>query len=853
MDDEKKCREDDRKLEIAEGNKSISDAKQDANSAVNQPDKPSNAGTSGALADMTDNLTDKKDKGGIVNLNDPTGKEAVGLPDQKGIDQRGNKLSVTPQKTEAGITDKRGDGTGSKSKDDTVSNAKLPVKTEDKTKLPDKTEDKTKLPDKTEDKTKLPDKTEDKTKLPDKTEDKTKLPDKTEDKTKLPDKTEDKTKLPDKTEDKTKLPDKTEDKPKLPDKTKLPDETEDRPKLPDKAEDKVKLSGKVDTKKPVDKEDEADSDVKKTNKTDKINDVKSSAKTDKTVNTTDKNSTIISDSKIMQDTHMEQSGEEETTEDVKQRLINKKAVDEEQPNMGDAGEETIPLKTKEAEDCHQEEKKDVIPSRWVMAVMGCIGFMIVYGLKVNLSVAIIAMVNHTAVANMGEHHDDGHGEDDHHDLTLLTNSSGDSPNNTLNACGVEEKKENLNDGPFAWDENVQGLILASYFYGYIITQVPGGWVAEKFSAKHVFGIGALVNAICALLSPVAANTSYAALIVIRIIMGIAGGVTLPGMHVLVAAWAPPQERSKIAATVYAGMTLGTLVCMPFSGLLASKVGWSSIFYVQGGLSLLWYILWLFLVYDSPAQHPRITKSERKFIEESLGTVVKSEKPSVPWKSVWTSMPVWAIIVAHTCNNWGWYMLLVKLPTYMRYILKFDIEANAGLSAVPFLCMWIFTMILANVLDALRLRNMITTTFARKLSTFIASIPPAICLICVTFVGCNTDLAVALLTLGTMFVGGMYSGFLSNHIDIAPPFAGTLMGISNTFATLPGIIVPSFVGYMTHGNQTVEAWRTIFYITLGIFLFEAIFYCIFGSGEQQEWAKKKPSAQDGEQQKLNDVA
>ena len=51
-----------------------------------------------------------------------------------------------------------------------------------------------------------------------------------------------------------------------------------------------------------------------------------------------------------------------------------------------------------------------------------------------------------------------------------------------------------------------------------------------------------------------------------------------------------------------------------------------------------------------------------------------QKPPVPWKSVWTSAPVWAIIVAHTCSNWGWYMLLVKLPTYMRYILKFDIKS-----------------------------------------------------------------------------------------------------------------------------------------------------------------------------------
>ncbi|KAK7069347.1 hypothetical protein SK128_009561 [Halocaridina rubra] len=102
----------------------------------------------------------------------------------------------------------------------------------------------------------------------------------------------------------------------------------------------------------------------------------------------------------------------------------------------------------------------------------------------------------------------------------------------------------------------------------------------------------------------------------------------------------------------------------------------------------------------------------------------------------------------------------------------------------------------------------------------------------------------------MFLGGMYSGFLSNHIDIAPPLAGTLMGITNTCATVPGIVVPSFVGYMTHGNQTVEAWRTIFFITLGIFGLEAIVFCAFGSGEEQEWAKPKPR-QDPEEQKLNE--
>lgn len=60
------------------------------------------------------------------------------------------------------------------------------------------------------------------------------------------------------------------------------------------------------------------------------------------------------------------------------------------------------------------------------------------------------------------------------------------------------------------------------FFVLFSLQVPGGWVAEKFSAKHVFGVGALLNALCALLCPIASKASYIVLVALRIVMGIAG-------------------------------------------------------------------------------------------------------------------------------------------------------------------------------------------------------------------------------------------------------------------------------------------------------------------------------------------
>lgn len=128
----------------------------------------------------------------------------------------------------------------------------------------------------------------------------------------------------------------------------------------------------------------------------------------------------------------------------------------------------------------------------------------------------------------------------------------------------------------------------------------------------------------------------------------------------------------------------------------------------------------------------------------------------------------------------------------------EIKENATASSVPFLTMWLFSMILSKTLDALRARGTLSTTWARKIATLIASVIPICCLVVLCF-DINTTLAIFLMGIGITSIGGMFCGFLSNHIDIAPNYAGTLMAITNTCATLPGIIMPIFVGAVTNKN------------------------------------------------------
>ena len=108
------------------------------------------------------------------------------------------------------------------------------------------------------------------------------------------------------------------------------------------------------------------------------------------------------------------------------------------------------------------------------------------------------------------------------------------------------------DGEFLWDAQTQGLILGSFFWGYLLTQLPGGIFAKRFGGKRVMGYGLLMTAVLTLLTPIAARWGVGALFVVRILEGIGEGVVFPAMHCLLSVWVAPLERSKYSAFIYLG-------------------------------------------------------------------------------------------------------------------------------------------------------------------------------------------------------------------------------------------------------------------------------------------------------------
>lgn len=126
-----------------------------------------------------------------------------------------------------------------------------------------------------------------------------------------------------------------------------------------------------------------------------------------------------------------------------------------------------------------------------------------------------------------------------------------------------------------------------------------------------------------------------------------------------------------------GAQFGTVISMPLSGLLADygfDGGWPSIFYVFGIIGTVWSVIFLMTCHEDPITHPSIAEDERKYIQQALWGKAAVNIPPIPWKSIVRSMPFYAILLAHLGQNYGYETLMTELPTYMKQVLRFSIQA-----------------------------------------------------------------------------------------------------------------------------------------------------------------------------------
>ena len=385
---------------------------------------------------------------------------------------------------------------------------------------------------------------------------------------------------------------------------------------------------------------------------------------------------------------------------------------------------------------------------------------------------------------------------------------------------------------FGWSESQVGLILGSFYAGYMVSMTLGGYLADKYGGKKVLGYGLLLWSFFTVITPAFAYSGLWLLILIRVLMGLGEGITFPSWHAIYARWIPFKERTRSIAITNSGISVGTVFGYVVAAIIISRYSWEWVFYSFGILGIFWYFFWQRNVTSYPEDHKSISSEELDYIIKEAPS--KETPPKIPLSKLIKNQPFLAIAIATFCNNWALYTFLSYLPRYVNDPLStggLGIELDSSifiyLILIPSLVSVLALLFGGILADSLIKRGSKVITVRKTVNT-IGFFGSSIFLILIPFQDTLINILV-LLCLVNICSGISQGGFGVNHADLGPKYTGSLVGIAGSIGMIAAIFSPIVAGYVLEFSNS---WNLIFYVCSGILVMGGLYYLIFASAEKQ---------------------
>ena len=374
---------------------------------------------------------------------------------------------------------------------------------------------------------------------------------------------------------------------------------------------------------------------------------------------------------------------------------------------------------------------------------------------------------------------------------------------TLSIAGPALSKE-LHLDPIA-----MGYIFSAFGWSYVVAQVPGGWLLDRYGSRWVYAFSIMIWSLFTLLQGwvgfFSGATAVTVLFLLRLLVGFAEAPSFPANARIVAAWFPGNERGTASAFFNSGQYFATVIFAPLMGWIAHDFGWRYVFFVMGALGVVMGVFWIKTMYG-PKEHPSINEAELDYISRG-GALVDMDAPKNPKSDskVADSGPRWdhirqllanrmmlGVYIGQYCINTLTYFFLTWFPVYLVKERGLSILQAGFVATLPALCGFIGGVLGGVISDAI-LRKTKSLTAARKIPIVGGM------LLSMSIIACNYVDGQALV------VGFMALAFFGKGIgalgwavvsDTSPRQAGGVSGgLFNTFGNLSSITTPIIIGYI----------------------------------------------------------
>ncbi|MCR5879710.1 MFS transporter [Phenylobacterium sp. J367] len=353
-----------------------------------------------------------------------------------------------------------------------------------------------------------------------------------------------------------------------------------------------------------------------------------------------------------------------------------------------------------------------------------------------------------------------------------------------------------------------GYIFSAFGWSYVIGQLPGGWILDRFGSKWVYAASITLWSTFTLLQGtvgfLTGGAAVALLFALRFAVGLAESPSFPANARIVAAWFPTNERGFASAVFNSAQYFSTVIFAPFMAWIVHEFGWRNVFWVMGAIGIAVALLWINMIHP-PRRHPLMKQPEIDYLVEGGALVDMDEKKAddakagPSWgaiKQLLSTRMLIGVYVAQYCITAMTYFFLTWFPVYLVKERGLSILQAGFAATLPALCGF-FGGILGGIISDGILRRTGSLTLARKIPIVGGM------LLSTAIIGCNyVDAPAAVIGLMTLAFFGKGIGSLGWAVvaDTSPKeIPGLNAGLFNTFGNVAGITTPIAIGYIVEAS------------------------------------------------------
>ena len=360
-------------------------------------------------------------------------------------------------------------------------------------------------------------------------------------------------------------------------------------------------------------------------------------------------------------------------------------------------------------------------------------------------------------------------------------------------------------GKFIQDEfaiplKTMGWILSSFLLGYSLSQIPGGYLADRYGPRKVLIVAISWWSLLTATTAIAPRLPFAhwfgvawSFAIVRFLIGIGEAPSSPSYTKIVANWMGDTRRGLGSSFNLLGIGLGGAVTPPLITSIMQHWGWRAAFYCCGLAGILVALAWYCFATDRPDQHPRVSQSELDVVGSNRSNDARfASTSSAPWRRIFTNVSVIGLVLGYFCQGFPIYFFHTWLFIYLVRVRGFSLTQGGFYGATPYLAIAIASP-LGGLFSDFAVRKF-GRRLGQRLAVWVGMFSSAILL----WEGAHASNRVtAILLLAAAAGFNMFASvtFWAACIDLGQEYSGSVAGLMNTFGNLGGWLSPIVTAYL----------------------------------------------------------